>query len=171
MNKKKEVIQTERLTLSAFKKSDKEEAVKIFFDESVKKTYMIPDYTSVAQAEALFERMKAYSESEDHFLYAIRLEGKLIGFLNDTEIKDGSIEIGYVISPGYQRKGYMTEAFKACIEELFSLGFHEVRAGFFIENIASRRVMEKCGMKPTGEEDMIEYKGIMHRCAYYSIKN
>ena len=41
---------------------------------------------------------------------------------------------------------------------------------FFEENIASKRVMEKCGMIPIGKEEYIEYRGVVHRCVYYSIK-
>lgn len=47
------------------------------------------------------------------------------------------------------------------------MGFRKVKAGYFEENEASRRVMEKCGMKQLSYTDEIEYRGITHKCLYY----
>ena len=47
------------------------------------------------------------------------------------------------------------------------MGFRKVKAGYFEENVASRRVMEKCGMKQLSYTDEIEYRGIVHKCFYY----
>mgnify|MGYP002591663155 CR=1 FL=1 len=39
---------------------------------------------------------------------------------------------------------------KAVLGELRGTGFRKVSAGYFVENEASRRVMEKCGMRKEG---------------------
>lgn len=49
------------------------------------------------------------------------------------------------------------------------MGYSEIKAGFFEENQASRRVMEKSGMKIHDQTDDIEYRGKIHHCIYYSI--
>ena len=82
-------------------------------------------------------------------------------------MENDTIEIGYVIHLDYQGKGYATEAVHAMIEELLKMGFRKVKAGYFEENVASRRVMEKCGMKQLSYTDEIEYRGIVHKCFYY----
>jgi RimJ/RimL family protein N-acetyltransferase len=38
---------------------------------------------------------------------------------------------------------------------LFRIGFSEISATAFSENMASRRVMEKCGMKPNGRTRLV----------------
>jgi RimJ/RimL family protein N-acetyltransferase len=63
--------------------------------------------------------------------------------------------------------GYMTEALKLAINELFDLGYQEVIAGAFSENAASIRVMEKSGMSKITKSDEIEYRGMIHTCVYY----
>ena len=131
---------------------------------------MIPDFDCPEQAEALFQKMMALSRSEERFEYGIYLDHTLIGFVNDCEIKGGTIELGNVIAPGYQGKGFATEAVKACIDELFAMGFQQVKAGFFEENIASCRVMQKCGMTRLEKTDIIDYKGKKYNCVYYSLK-
>ena len=89
---------------------------------------------------------------------------------NDTEIVDSTVEMGYVISPSHQNKGFCTEAMCGAIEHLFEKGFSEVVCGAFEENAASLRVMQKCGMKLLDKTDVIEYRGKDHKCIYYSIK-
>ena len=144
--------------------------LEILYNEDIKKTYMIPDFDCPEQAEALFQKMMALSRSEERFEYGIYLDHTLIGFVNDCEIKGGTIELGNVIAPGYQGKGFATEAVKACIDELFAMGFQQVKAGFFEENIASCRVMQKCGMVKMDFEEDIEYKGLLRHCLYYAIE-
>jgi RimJ/RimL family protein N-acetyltransferase len=169
VKKKKEMLKTERLVLRPFHEADRQEMVCILCDKEIKKTYMIPDFTDKKEAEALFERIMNLSRQDNHFVYGIFLDDKLIGFVNDCEIKDATIELGYVIAPNYQGKGFATEAVQCCIDELFEMGFAHVRAGFFEENMASCRVMQKCGMHKIDLEEDIEYKGILHHCLYYEI--
>ena len=170
MEKKKKMLETKRLVLKAFEERDRQQVVSILFDEDIKKTYMIPDFEDRKQAEALFEKMMAFSNSEDRFVYGIYFRDVLVGFVNDCEIDNSVIELGYVIMPAYQGKGFATEAVGACIEELFRMGFRLVKAGFFEENIPSCRVMQKCGMKKMNFEEDIEYRGVFHHCLYYGIE-
>ena len=171
MEKKKEQLRTKRLTLKAYDECDRQQMVDLCFNEEIKKTYMIPDFDDPKQAEKLFEKMRDFSRSDHHFVYGVYFDNTLIGFVNDCIIEDSMIEIGYVIIPDYQGQGFATEAVQACIEELFRMGFAHVRAGFFEENIASCRVMQKCGMHQIDLEEDIEYKGTLHHCLYYEIDN
>lgn len=169
VKKKQERLQTERLLLKAFEERDRQQMVSILLDVQIKKTYMIPDFDDPKQAEKLFDKLKDFSHSEDHFEYGIYFQDTLIGFVNDCMIRDSMIEIGYVIVPKYQGKGFATEAVQICIAELFRMGFTHVRAGFFEKNIASCRVMQKCGMHKLDFEEDIQYKGVVHHCLYYGI--
>ncbi len=169
MKKKKEVLKTERLLLRPFNEEDRQEMVCMLCNEEIKKTYMIPDFADKKEAEALFERIMNSSRSDNHFVYGICFNNKLIGLVNDCEIKDSTVEIGYVIMPIYQGNGFATEAVQCCIDELLRMGFEHIRAGFFEENIASSRVIQKCGMHKIDLEEDIEYKGALHHCLYYEI--
>ena len=92
---------------------------------------------------------------------------ELIGFLNDVETTEESIELGWVIAPDKQNKGYCTEAVKTAIEDLFSRGYASVIAGAFSQNKASIRVMEKAGMQPIEKTEEIEYRDQTHKCVYF----
>lgn len=149
---------------------DVEQVISILTDDTVKKTYMLPDFPSRVEAEKLFFRLKELSRQEGRYVRGVYLGETLIGFLNDVEINGNSVELGWVIHPDYHNKGYATRAVKRAVEELFALGDAEVVAGAFAENPASIRVMEKCGMTLLDKTEEIEYRGVVHRCVYYAIR-
>lgn len=138
----------------------------ILLDDSIKKTYMVPDLTPEA-AEAMAEKIISLSTDTARYVRGIYRENTLVGFLNDVGIEGDFIELGWVVHPDYQGKGYCTAAVKAAIEELFLMGYSEVWAGAFEENPASIRVMEKAGMAKSDKTEQVEYRGKMHNCICY----
>ncbi len=64
----------------------------------------------------------------------------------------GIAEIGYFLDKIYWGKGYATEIAQMLINYCFNkLKFHKVIASCDARNIASEKVMRKCGMKKEGE--------------------
>lgn len=147
---------------------DKERMLDILTSEKVNKTYMLPDFAHREDALPLFQRLMHMSQGTEKFVRAIALEDGLIGFMNQVEVQNGTIELGYVIHPDFHGKGCMTQALQLAFPELFRLGYEEVITGAFSTNAASIRVMEKCGMTRLSKTDEIEYRGITHTCVYYS---
>lgn len=170
MLKRSYELKTERLTFRPFSDTDLENAIALFCNDEIKKTFMLPEFISPEGPARLFESLKNRSLSEERFVYGICLEDKLIGFLNDVIIDGDTIEVGYVIRPDMQNRGFATESLTAAIQELFRIGYSTVKAGFFEENQPSGRVMEKSGMKRIDLTEEIEYRGKMHHCIYYEIK-
>ena len=157
------------VTLRPIQLQDLEPMLDILTDDTVKQTYMLPDFADRRDALPLFRRLAELSRDESHYVRGICLEERLIGFLNDVEIQDGSIELGYVIHPDFQGKGYMTEALRSAVDALFSMGYREIICGAFEENAASIRVMVKAGMQKLSRTDKMEYRDKRHQCVYYSI--
>lgn len=163
---KKECITTDRLTLRPYRKEDAERLVEMMRDPKITATFMVPDYPEEAQYYALADKLIAFSQVEDttHLEYGVCLDGKLIGFVNDCGHDENAIEVGYVIDPAYQGRGFATEALQAVLRELREMGFKKVLAGFFEGNLGSRRVMEKCGLRLNGNEDEEDYRGKILKC-------
>ena len=168
--KKQPCLKTPRLELKAFRETDLPAAKELLCSAEVAKSYMLPEFKSPDEAEPLFRRLMELSQSPEHFVYGIYLQDTLIGFLNDVEITESEMEVGYALHPAHWNCGYMTEALAAAIEELFRLGFKRVLAGHFETNHASGRVMAKCGMTKLDKTDEIEYRGVAHKCIYYAIE-
>lgn len=164
-------ITTERLVIKSYTPQDRVRLAQLLMNEKITETFMVPSYSSKEQYLELADKLISFSRAEDeaHLEYGIYLDKTLIGFVNDCGFDDEEIEIGYVIHPDYQNHGYAAEAVKAVIGELWQMGFLKITAGFFEENKASFRVMEKCGMKLNGESDEEEYRGRKLRCLYCEI--
>ena len=145
-------------------------AIRIFINDEVKQTYMLPVFPDREAAQKLFDRLRQLSLEKDRFVYGIYHGDALVGFLNDVVRKDTTIELGYVIHPDHKSRGYATEALCAAIEELFRIGYDVVKTGAFQENAASIRVMQKSGMTLTNETEELEYRGKIHTCVYYEMK-
>ena len=160
-------IETERLKLMPLEESACSGVVRLLTDKTVGKTYMLPEFRSNSEVEALFTRLQNLSKGQDKFVVGIYLGTECIGIMNETEVVDKQIELGYAILPEYHNQGFATEALKAAIRWLLDRGFERVITGAFQENAASIRVMVKSGMKPVGRHDQIEYRGATHQCVYY----
>jgi len=65
----------------------------------------------------------------------------------------GTVEIGYGVVPAYQGQGYATEAAGAVVDgALHRPGVARVVACCLRDNAASRRVLEKLGLRQVGTD-------------------
>ncbi|MFD1991955.1 GNAT family N-acetyltransferase [Paenibacillus nicotianae] len=100
----------------------------------------------------------------------LKNEELLIGGIG-IHVQNTNAEIGYVLNPAYQGKGYMTEAAQAVLAYGFeTLGVHRIFATCRPANSASEKVMQKIGMKCEGiMREHWYYKGQFHDSCLYSI--
>lgn len=160
-------IKTERLILRSMRDSDCDDVCALLTNKQIAKTYMLPDFRSREEEIKLFNFLKDLSDNSKRFVYGIELDGRIIGFINDVEISDDSIELGFVIHPDHHNKGYATETLTYAIDTLHDMGYTTVKTGAFECNLASQRVMEKVGMQRLNITEEIEYRGVAHRCIMF----
>ena len=97
-----------------------------------------------------------------------RDSGKMIGTCGFTrfDFKNDGAEIGYVINPEYHGQGIATEALERVIKYGFeNLALARIECRYMVENLASRKVMEKSGMTFEG----IRRKGVLVKGEYRDI--
>ena len=162
-------FRTNRLEIRPIDPADKDYVIDLLTDETVGKTYMLPEYKCREEAAPLFQRLVQMSREDGRYVAGVYLDGRFIGMMNETEIQGKQIEMGYAYLPAYYNRGFATEAFSGAICYLLDRGFETVLAGAFAENPASLRVMEKCGMTRQSYTDELEYRGLTHTCIYYAI--
>lgn len=164
---KEPVIRTARLVLRAMEERDQQDMLDMLTHPQVGKTYMVPQFASREEALPLFQRLRGISNDVSRFFYGIQWQDRMVGMIHVVESVDQEAELGYAIHPDYWGKGIATEALGACMEALYRAGYVLVTAGAFSHNIASMRVMEKCGMQKLSKEEIIPYRGADHLCVYY----
>lgn len=171
MLKRKEILTTKNLVLKSIEKNDRNDVFSVFENDLVGKTYMLPVFTDDEAREKFLIRLIENTQKSERFCYGIYCNKSFIGLLNDVSVENDEIEVGYCLHPNYWNKGYATEALEIAIKELFRIGYKTVVAAHFVENHASGRVMQKCGMKKIDKTEVIEYQGSKHQCIYYAINN
>lgn len=161
---------TQRLRVGQIREKDLPALMALMTDDTVKQTYMVPDFASAAEAEAMARRLMDLTRDPTRHRAGIFLQDGLIGIIHDVMQKEDTVEIGYALLPAYYNQGYCSEAFRGVIQWMWQHGFRKVIAGAFEENRASIRVMEKCGLTLQPETEEIDYRGKTHHCVYYGIE-
>ena len=159
---------TERLEIDRVTPGDREDYFKnISNDKQVLKTFVCKYAESLDDFD-----FEPYLKMDNLFAIRLRESGKLIGIILHFAGEGDSCEIGYGLGSEYWNKGYATEAVRAFIEYCFStLNYQKVYASFFTGNDASKKVMEKCGMKYDHfVEKEFEYLGEERDLTYYVIE-
>lgn len=150
-------LETERLTLRPFEPTDLEALHEIHSDEGVVR-WLYNDSRTLAETRTLLDRKVrgAALHREGDWLGAaavLRETGELVGDLSlnwaSEEHRQG--ELGFLVHPLHQGRGYATEAARPLLDFAFeTLGLHRVRGTLEARNIASARVLEKLGMRLEG---------------------
>jgi ribosomal-protein-alanine N-acetyltransferase len=150
-------ITTDRLVLRPLTIDDAEAAFEWTGDERVAK-YMI--YSTHESVETTKEWLRSIKPSENIFGFVRKSDGKLIGSGGIRLLEDGFWEFGYNLRYDCWGKGYATEASKAMIEYVRSkYGDIRLRSECAVENTASARVIEKCGLVFKGYGEYTSYDG------------
>jgi RimJ/RimL family protein N-acetyltransferase len=92
--------------------------------------------------------------AEAIFAICLKADETFIGICS-YELHDAEPEFGYWLGEPYWGRGYMSEALAAAITHAFTANGHEaVQAGCRLQNLASRRVLEKTGFEHIGRSDI-----------------
>ena len=143
-------LETARLLLRPFNIDDASQMYDGWVSDSEVTKYVTwnPHKSIDDTLELLKIWIKQYEKPERlNFAIELKETNELIGGIDVVGYLDGIPVIGYVIARKHWNKGFATEACKALIEYLFSKGFDTIRIDAIVENIASNKVIEKCGGK------------------------
>ena len=170
------VLETPRLILRFPEERDAEALFRnINHDKEVLRYYV--DRYAETKEEYDIGRMIDAFRNRQMYIFVIELKGsgEVIGLIhqcsNPSDVMN-TVEVGYAIGRRHWNKGYVSEALKAVIGFLFNEGIHKVTACHFVENTASGRVMEKCGMTFEGKSiDELYYHDEYHDTMHYCILN
>lgn len=135
-----------------FELRDADELFRILSDEEVNR--FLPWFPHKTREETLrFLQDSVFADYDKAIAYRyaviLRSESSVIGYLSFLGIdeKERRGDIGYGLLREYWGKGIMTEAVKALLFRLKADGFRYATATHDVQNPASGRVMQKCGMR------------------------
>ncbi len=137
-------LMTERLILRNFQENDLEAIFKIFSDEKINTFLPWFPLKTLQEAKEFYE--KNYMNSKG-YKYAICLkeENVPIGYIHVSQ--EESHDFGYGLLEEYWRKGIVSEASRAILEQLKKDGIPFITATHDMNNPHSGYVMKAIGMK------------------------
>jgi RimJ/RimL family protein N-acetyltransferase len=160
------ILETPRLILREFVPEDVDTLTKVICDPETMKYYPV-NFDRTATVEWIARNRRRY-QLDGFGLWAMVLKqtGELIGDCGLTRQDlngNDEIEIGYHVRRDHWGRGLATEAARACRDYGFAhLPVDRVISLIRPENLASRRVAEKNGMKLVSE---VMWRGLRH-CVY-----
>lgn len=169
-------LETNRLTLRRFTDADEDSLVELNSDPEVMR-YLnggTPTPREEVRSVVLPRILDCYERFGGLGYWAAEEKptGRFLGWFHfrpGKDTRDGELELGYRLRRAAWGKGYATEGSRALIRKGFTeLGVERVVAQTLTVNVASRRVMEKCGLTfvrafhrpdldPVGKDGVVEY--------------
>ena len=145
------ILETPRLTLRPFVEQDLDRLAELMANRDFMR-FSLGVFTREKTSEFL-EKIITWDRNGQPSLFAVtdRASGRLIGYCGFYhQIIDGTkeIEIGYRLDPDYWNQGLITEAARAVRDHGFrDLNLPRLISLIHPDNLPSRRVAEKVGMK------------------------
>jgi len=168
-------LTTDRLLLRKLRKTDANEMFFLRSNEDVLRYLGKEPTVTIKEAEEFIDKINKSVEENESILWGIAMQ-------NDPSIIIGTIclwnfkkehyraEIGYILNPGFWRKGIMKEAINSVCDYGFNvLVLHSIEALLSPENIASSAVLESTGfVKEAHLKESFYFKGKFGDTAIYS---
>lgn len=156
-------LETDRLLLRGFAPSDLDALAATFADPDVMQ-YIKGGVRSRERVAANIAEYAAEWAEHGCGVWAVvaKSSGLLLGMCGFVE----PVELGYILGRAAWGQGIATEAARACLCYGFEqLPYDQVAAGALSENLASRRVLEKLGMRPVPNDYFDRNGGVYYRIA------
>lgn len=149
------LIHTSRLILRPWVEGDAEVLYRLASDPVVGPRAGWPVHESVDESRQV---IRQYFVNDCTWAVTLKATGQLLGCIgfytygqSNIDIGENDAEVGYWIGRQYWGCGYCTEALTAIVDHCFDTRhFDTLWADHFVDNLASRRVMTKCGFADTG---------------------
>ncbi len=145
------ILTTARLTLRPMQPADAVTLHRIYQTDGVLRYFPNPNPPAIEKVERFILEQQMHWETYGYGNWGIvpRDEEKIIGWVGLQFLPElDETEVGYLLDKPFWGKGYATEAARASLQFGFDhFAFSRLIALVHPENIPSRRVLEKCGMK------------------------
>ena len=152
---KSRIIESEIFRLRPIKNSDIDSIVKYTNDRSVTRHTFIPYPNTIESVTAFLSSSRIAERKGTGLNFGIEYKesGEIIGSVGFTVINKNFRrgEFGYWLAKKYRNQGIMTEATELVVRHAFTkLKLKRIHAFVDPDNVASIKVLEKCGFENEG---------------------
>ena len=149
------ILESERLLYKKIVPENAQDMFDYSKEEDVTRYLLWTPHISLTQTEKYIKLLQRKYDNGSFWDFGLTFkeDGRFIGTCGITSIDDSTntLDIGYVLAPGYWGKGIATEAAKTVMKYCFDTFGAEKICGKFMEgNLGSMGVMKKLGMTLEG---------------------
>lgn len=147
-------LRTARLLLRRWHDADRQPFAELNADPAVMEHF--PARLTAEQSDAMVDRIEAHVEVHGFGFWALEHDGRFTGFTGLQHVGfeaafTPAVEIGWRLAHDAWGRGYASEAATAALA--YGLERHDCIVSFTVQNVRSRRVMERIGMAYEGQFD------------------
>lgn len=152
--KKQPVFVTERLRLRPFRASDLRVMHALYSDGDNLRFWGVAPNASLEETRRVM-RWHLVFHPRHYAIWAVEDKDrrKVVGMINyhRRDLREKRVDVGWLLLPDFQGKGYMVEAGRALVRHLLDdLGVHKVEALIRPENKPSARLARRLGFRLEG---------------------
>lgn len=104
--------------------------------------------------DRLAARVRENREGTSLFFVVVDADGEILGRVNISDIDRPTLtELGFRVAEHAQGRGVATQGVIAALDVAATRGVTSVKARVSTTNVASRRVLERCGFRETGRAE------------------
>jgi RimJ/RimL family protein N-acetyltransferase len=173
--KKQPILDTRRLRLRAFRAGDLASLHALYGDADNLRYWNTPASADIGVTRRAMKWHLAY-RPRYYVIWAVeeRKSRRVIGMINyhRRDLREKRVDVGWLILPRHQGKGYMTEAGRALLGYLFDdLGVHKVEALIEPDNKPSAALARRLGFRLEGGpiRDRWSVDGTWHSVMLYGL--
>ena len=142
-------LQSEHCTLNKIERNDIA-ALRTIFSDAYTQRYL-PDLCDIAQTnegiKQILKSFRTYLSKNEGILWGIRKHDTLIGFVATMDLSTNPT-IFFAMHPKYRNQGYMQENVRLVTQYICDSKLtNELHTEVDVNNIASQKVLERCGYK------------------------
>lgn len=143
-----------RLYLRKFSQDDSKEIFEGFRNQKEFLYYTNKNKITLEEQKNSLKDIDEKYKDNNYYNWLITLKDtkQIVGAINfNVNLRNDSVMFNYAIDNRFTGKGYMTEALEVVKNFAFDkMKVHRFEGGCVVTNIASKRVMEKCGLIQEG---------------------
>lgn len=149
-------LQSNHCTLNEIEEYDIAAMRTIFSDADTQR--FLPDLCDIARTDdgikQIQKSFRTYMSNNEGILWGIRKHDTLIGFVATMDLSTNPT-IFFAMHPKYRRQGYMQESVRLATQYICDAKLtNELHTEVDVNNIASQKVLERCGYKVKGKQTL-----------------
>ncbi|MEO6760641.1 MAG: GNAT family N-acetyltransferase [Saprospiraceae bacterium] len=161
------ILETAHLRIREFRDDDLEDIFRMMSDPDIMRYIRAPDSERDVVRERMVNWAKYHAEHPKLGVFVLenREDSRFAGYcvIRHVDFTPGNdLEVGYALAPEYTGKGLATEAAAGMTDYLYrEMQAEKVVAFTDPANVASQRVLEKCGFQRAGTRKIYDGESVV----------